>query len=296
MKQLLFILVALQTVFFNSCSQKNDKSAGTAGAKTAENRANEQPKINPWLSDWRGEHLKGRVKAYTDSIYDLTGSVANPGKGVLNRTITEYFYNNGLLMLKITGRVKGREVSNSEDSSVYQYDKSGNVSEREETGHVLSGAVKFNWNRVEKYKYDEKSDLIEIAESKVKDSVVAKGSHIYYKYDERHNRIEQKFYDDKGRPFGDHYEYDGNNILVEATTFSADGPQFGAFYVYNDAGDVTYEYEKKISSPDGHIMDEHFYEYEYDTSGNWTRKTSWLKEFLYEKKVDELSERRITYF
>lgn len=143
---------------------------------------------------------------------------------------------------------------------------------RDEKGNIIewdswsqNGSVKGK----ETYRYDEHGNVIDF-KSYNSDGVLCKNETFNYKYDEHGLKIEKNCYSEKGILFDKYtYKYDNHGNLVEENN-------------YNSDESLT---RKKINN------------FEYDKSGNWTRKTSLTRYYNEEMKADcSIAERIIEYY
>ena len=124
------------------------------------------------------------------------------------------------------------------------------------------------------------------------------GVNFIYKYDGDGNRIEaHKYYGDGKLYYKATYRYDKKGNRTEEKVFTGDGKLFSKWkYVYDDVGNrtvkeryfangqldcrFTFEYDAehkktlwKTFGPEGKLLSQGSYSYEYDSRGNWIRKT-----------------------
>jgi len=179
-------------------------------------------------------------------------------------------------------------------TTIYENDANGNP--RAAKSLTISGEMQ----ETRRYLYDERANLIELTLYDKNDNLRSKDIHAY---DPKGNRIETKFFGHDGslRSMAV-YAYDSNRNMtsmsfympcisqqdcklehktahvfeqgkqIETRIYTADG-KLGerSTYAYNTNRQ---EKEQIIYDPDGSIREKETYSYEYDSVGNWIKKTT----------------------
>lgn len=194
----------------------------------------------------------------------------------------------------------------------YVYDAKGN-----KTGTAIYGSFGSLSNK-EVYTYDAKGHVIEKAIYNPDGSLFNKD---VYAYDAKGNKTEDAFYNGKGSlVLKEVYAYDAKGYVIEKAIYNPDG-SLGIKWVseYDAKGNKTedsgYRADGSLSSKwvyakgnvikkanynvDGSLYSKDIYVYEYDTQGNWTKKTSSKEVTKFGKtslEPTEVTIRTITYY
>ena len=185
---------------------------------------------------------------------------------------------------------------------IYVYDEKGQ--KIEETDYFQNGSIQAKST----YVYDAAGNVIEEINT---DRVLPRNT---YKYDSRRNKIEEKQFNSDGLLYDIwFFNYDARDRLIKRTHMDKLGrlvDQF--FYEYHEdgrplaeirffnfcrtsAGDFCKSY---ITSGDGLFSYVSKTKYQYDSQGNWIKKTEWDKDAQDEKPawaLSEIVEREIVY-
>ncbi len=179
--------------------------------------------------DWKGEHIKGRVKYFTQTRYngkEVAGKIQKGNKDC-HRDCEQIFFDiNGNMLEK----VKYKSDGNLDYKLLYKYDTNGNV--------IEEGSYKPNGD------INQKS---------------------IFEYDTRGNIIEENKYKSNGRlNYKVTHKYDTRGNKLETNTYLPDGSLYYRFtYKYDTKGN---KLEKSKYSSSGHLLDKKAYK--YDTKGN----------------------------
>ena len=204
-------------------------------------------------SDADEEGLRGPVKSVRTEIQYLveTPFTRNGTRSSIttynekgNRLRKESFdFKNNLDLITVYGYVDGRRVSASKSIDREYGLPVGTGGGIGGGGHVPSNRKKdTRYDHWFEYKYDEKKHLVEQAE------FVSNGDF-----------LERSV-----------YKYEGNQ--KEELVYSADGTlRRRDVYILNDKGDET---ERTYFDSAGKILSKFSYTYEYDSKGNWTKRTN----------------------
>ena len=123
---------------------------------------------------------------------------------------------------------------------------------------------------ISNYTYDDKGDRIEEASNNAKGKLMRKTLSVY---DNRHNPTEIATYNPDGSPIGKQkftYDYKGN--VSSQSNFDNKGKLVEKFaWTYNNSG---FEIAWTNTDRTGYVMYNYTYIYEYDSHGNWIKKTN----------------------
>lgn len=251
------------------------------------------------------QYMQGKPMVKTDYIWDKTGNNTsitkrNPDNSQLSRE--EKKYRDTLLIEKIQYDVQDLPI----DKTTYEYDKKGNLIK--ENMFLREETIQF----VSSYKYDDNRRKIEEASHDGKGNFIYRTTFTYegdklssietmdtdgktlvkvnkYTYDAKGNRIKEYSYRtaDKLESI-EEYTYDEKNQRT-AWVLTQNGIIVGKMtFAYDDKGSQT---EVVTSDGEGNIVNSISYTYEYDTNGNWTKKTARLN-----NNPSVVVERVITYY
>ena len=175
-----------------------------------------------------------------------------------------------------------KSAGSLEKRRTFRYDEKGNLAEKTDfdtAGQACSDRML--------YKCDEKGNIIEETIYRPCDK---KESYSSFKYDERENIIEYMNYADDGRLIMKTVlTYDNKNNLIEGNN-SSDNEIYSnrAVFRYDDKNNcIGFTSYKK----DGSLSFNHEYKYEYDSRGNWIKKTTY-----YNGNATMITVREIKYY
>ena len=250
------------------------------------------------------QYMAGVPAIITENLWDASfkenSSITrrNPDNTQIDRIVQTY--KGGRMTEKLTYNMQNNPI----DKIGYRYDKSGNL-----TGEDLYLGV--NIVKVKnKYEYDSKNR--KIAESSYsEEKLIYKSTYIY----SNNNLVKRETIDGKGKvEFIESFVYDGkgnilthftheepdnsnseeqftydaNNNVLTWTIIKKDAPTIKVMYTYDSNNNIT---ATKTSEITGKVIDDRAYKYEYDATGNWTKKTVRLN-----GQQAFIVERAISYF
>jgi hypothetical protein len=251
------------------------------------------------------QYINNAVGIKTEYLWDKTGknNTAITRRNTDNSQIDriEMKYKDGHMIEKITYNAQNNPL----DKVTYVYDSKGNL--RGENIYLHSEYVQYKT----KYDYDNKNRIV--AESRYdKDSKPVytttyqyKGNNLIKKETTNEKKVvdysEQFNYDPKGNMIShitferydnsntvDKYIYDALGNKTDWTVLRNDVPAMKASFKYDDKNNLTATHAVDGS---GKVIEEKLYKFEYDTQGNWTKKTVNIN-----GKPAFVAERTITYF
>ena len=249
-------------------------------------------------NDLTRDGLKGKVSFYSESKYDLVEKFGEIEKG---RRGDKSTYKYDVMGIKIEGKhyiadgsadgsfgrketykydLKGNNIEmniyNADGSLsskiTFKYDEKGNMIEQN-LGMAEAKYGSLNWKIT--YKYDEKGNMIEYNNYFADGSLNYKNTYTY-KYDVKGNKIEYNNYieynidrPDVSLSYESKYDEKGNKI--ESISYKADGSLSSkSTYKYDEKGNMI---EENSCNANGSLMSKTTYKYEFDTMGNWIKKT-----------------------
>lgn len=262
---------------------------------------NASSQIKPKQTDLEIFGLKGKVKSVTGTSWFIDDGVEK------DKTEIESLFNeSGFLtsqvktyssgkknFLKCDGKGNPTELTDvNTNKTIYTQDAKGNTILEDNFAPEDGGKVKYlyddNNNLIEKDKYDNADELTEKTT---------------YKYDSMGNQIEYAYYlnvEDDGPSEKETYDYDIKGNKTETDYYEYAGLVSLTYYSYNTNGDRVSSKEVGASggliNADSLVWNEHHnliyfkmqegeitdaaitiynYEYEYDTQGNWIKKTTY---------------------
>ena len=179
---------------------------------------------------------------------------------------------------------------------VYSYDERGNRIEKKTYGSIYTSVSSLS--NTFSYKYDKQGNQIK-EESYDSDGILL--SSYIYTYDKQGNQIEKRVGESakkpvKGMSFKYKYKYDkvGNRIACNSYD-SAGSFDWGSVTKYDEQGNETEHIFTKNNKPPRIYS----YKYEYDNSGNWTKKIKYIHEVKSNSvslKPVVIEERKIEYY
>jgi hypothetical protein len=175
------------------------------------------------------------------------------------------------------------------EKRVATFEANGN--ETESTTYNDKGSVKYRFV----HKYDLSGNETEVVSYRSDGSIILK---IVNTYDEKGNLKEVTAYKtDQTVDYRVVNTYDKQGNMIESIIYKADGSlEEKRTYTYNENG---YEKEKIVYNPNGSMREKETYDYEFDSVGNWIKKTTkkWVpKEGKLEAEVPYIVKRTITYY
>jgi hypothetical protein len=169
------------------------------------------------------------------------------------------------------------------NSETNVYDTNGNVLEHTEGKNTNTG---FKYT----YKRDSKGKVIAEYSSYGNSKV----QHLCstYKNDSNGNRIEENDFDlDNKLCNRVTFKYDDKGNKIEENRFNPDGtPDFKITTSYDDKGNII---EESKTNSGGYVYYKYIYKYEYDSNGNWVKRTDYVSELNIPKIIIE---REIAYY
>jgi hypothetical protein len=203
--------------------------------------------------DDKGNEIESIVSSYR---------VGGPTGEVKLRTVYKYVSKN-----RKEGLSYGEDGSIT-GKSVYTFDSKGKLIENLEYGP--QGSVRYRIVQ----RYDDHERITESISFKPDGSVYSKSENTY---DQGGNLKETISYEaDKSIEYRVVYSHDGKGRMTESLMYKQDGVLDNkSTYAYNEKGLRT---EKAIYNSDGILREKESYAYEFDSVGNWIKKTErkWL--------------------
>lgn len=252
---------------------------------------NAQPEY--FRNAWEFGKLKGKVKSYTESHFDVDGMLLSRMTNNFDNTgnlIEEYFYNkNDILQSRniyiydTSDKIIERKKFNADGKLLHRkigkFDNKGHIVEFRNSNSNAANILEIKFTCVNTY-----NDSDKIIEQTRYNSDGRKRRHSTYKYDMDNNELESCEYDaegvclskniylykDKSIEFAYYYyngklsstfKYDVQGNLIELIVFNEDNTiKFTDSYKYNDKGSLveTHQY-----GPDGSLASKNIYKYDY---------------------------------
>jgi hypothetical protein len=254
------------------------------------------------VNSWTKKELKGKIKSLTQIKCSLDTGVSN------KKNTLEYFQEKYNEKGQIIEWKKFNPDSSLDFKYIYFYNELGQEFEAKQYG--ANDSLLYRWDS----KFDKKGNRIEYIAYTFQGKLIGrntskfnrKGKEIVWKlhnndvfsdvsiyskkrYNLKGQMTSSKSYEANGQLyFSKHFKYDRNGNLIEERVVYDKTNRYTSTYIYNKAGDMTqsngYNFKKRKS----HSA---YFEYVYDSTGNWIKKTEFRN-----KKIYFTTEREIEYF
>lgn len=237
-------------------------------------------------SDWETLNLNGKIK----SIRQIPRHIQTKFGKYLIGEPWPYVEENFVLLFDESGKLVEKRLFYNNGTKysreMYYYNEDGN--RYKEVLYNQNGSL---GSRIT-YVFDRKGRITQ------SDCHNYLGVNYIYKYDNRGNRVEaHKYYGDGNLYFKATYAYNKKGNRIEEQIFTSEGKLFSKWkYQYDESGNriikerylpndrpdckLVYKYDEnhnkthwKHFGSDGQLISEGTYVYEYDSHGNWTKKT-----------------------
>lgn len=281
MKEVNFIVLLLSAFILFSCAgdqSKSDQNITEAETKTNDRSIeSKKPETTKPPSDLSRLNIRGSIKTIIETDFRTSSKQSKNQKSdaLSKRVIT--FSEEGYQLLQSNLNPDG---SLKEDAA-YKYDETGRKIEYQ--CNVTEG----NFSYKSTFIYDENGNISE---------EIAKYSDgsLYYKstfsYDDKGNQTEYTLYNLVGNVIKRiTFKYDDLKRVIEENTLKPDGTLTTRYtYKYDNNGN---KIEHAAYNPDNTLKGILTFKYEYDSSGNWAKKTTFKND-----KPIEITERVIELY
>ena len=267
--------------------------ATLAGAKTDREVADLIGSVRT-VVDESGTWVKGSQVYSYSTTYDIKGNSLETETGFYEVGSSKREYTSKSISTYDSKKNSWESVSYGENGTptgkiVTTFDANGNMAEVTQYNDKGSLRVRFV------HKYDLSGNNTEDVHYIADGSIYAK---FMKTYDEKGNQKELTAYKaDKTIDYREVYTNDKQGNMIELLNYKSDGSlEDRKTYAYNEKG---YETETAVYNPDGSMREKKTYAYEFDSIGNWIKKSTKKWVFKERKLVAEppyIVKRTITYY
>lgn len=250
-------------------------------------------------NDWAKANIKGRVKQYSERIYQAKVSEEGIEKGTLSKESLLsvdrkiYFDEHGNMTRKLGYKANG----NLWGWTDYAYDKQGRLVEEWEYDQDGNESVYYSYSYNQEGKLQlQKSEMIQcsylydeagwLVQEKVYSAMDSSTVLKQYKYDKQGNKTEEKLTNEQNGETYYCWSYKYNSKGQKSEEKRSDSQRL--VYSYDDKGNIASQTEY---DGQGQALASWTYEYEYDEQGNWTQRIDYL-----DSKPQKIVEREYSYY